>query len=88
MLAPSYLPEAKHNLIDELLEGLDPGALSWLSGYFAGVAQGRQPAKASTSVAAVPAAAAAKRLTILYGSQTGNAKRVAEALAERERRAA
>jgi sulfite reductase (NADPH) flavoprotein alpha-component len=83
MLAPSYLPEAKHTLVNELLEGLDPGALSWLSGYFAGVAQGRQPAKASAAVAAVPAAAAARRLTILYGSQTGNAKRVAEALAER-----
>ena len=42
MLAPSYLPESKQNLVTELVEGLESNALSWLSGYFAGVAQGRQ----------------------------------------------
>src|SRR5690606_14537756 len=66
--------------------------LSWLSGYFAGVAQGRQlsarpvavPATAPV-VTAISATNVAKQLTILYGSQTGNAKRVAETLAERAR---
>lgn len=84
MLAPSYLPESKHPLITELAESLDSNALSWLSGYFAGVAQGRQanraPAPAVTAVAAINAA---RQLTIIYGSQTGNAKRVAESLAAR-----
>jgi sulfite reductase (NADPH) flavoprotein alpha-component len=85
MLAPSYLPESKHQLITELTDGLESNALSWLSGYFAGVAQGRQSARpAAPTIAAVsPEAGTAKRLTIIYGSQTGNAKRVAEALSER-----
>lgn len=83
MLSPSYLPEAKHTLLNELVEGLEPNALSWLSGYLAGVAEGRQAVRSPISVAAVPAAGPQKRLTIVYGSQTGNAKRVAEALAER-----
>lgn len=85
MLAPSYLPESTHTLIAELADGLEPNALSWLSGYFAGVAQVKQPGRLTPPplVAAVPDTAAAKRLTIVYGSQTGNAKRVAEALAER-----
>lgn len=102
MLAPSYLPEAKHALINDLTAGLESQALSWLSGYFAGVAQGRQdalapsPSPAFTPVAAsipapvavvstspVASPATATRLTILYGSQTGNAKRVAESLNER-----
>src|SRR5690606_32418540 len=84
MLAPSYLPESKHPLITELADSLDSSALSWLSGYFAGVAQGRQYAPAPAPViSAVTETSTAKRLTILYGSQTGNAKRVAEALSER-----
>src|SRR5690606_26874312 len=85
MLAPSYLPESKQLLATELADGLESNALSWLSGYFAGVAQGRQAGSraAAPPVVAVAAAATAQRLTILYGSQTGNAKRVAESLAER-----
>lgn len=84
MLAPTYLPEAKHALITDLAESLEPSALSWLSGYFAGVAQGRQAAKPATlSIAAATPPTSAGRLTILYGSQTGNAKRVAEGLLER-----
>src|SRR5690606_20778619 len=90
MLAPSYLTESKQILATELADRLESNALSWLSGYFAGVAQGRQlnarPAVAAIAtppvVAAVAGAATAQRLTVLYGSQTGNAKRVAESLAE------
>ncbi|RTZ44594.1 assimilatory sulfite reductase (NADPH) flavoprotein subunit [Candidimonas sp. SYP-B2681] len=85
MLAPSYLPESKHKLLTELTEGLESNALSWLSGYFAGVAQGKQAARSvAPAVSAVTSAAtAAQQLTIVYGSQTGNAKRIAESLAER-----
>ncbi|NYT86427.1 assimilatory sulfite reductase (NADPH) flavoprotein subunit [Pollutimonas harenae] len=89
MLAPSYLPESKQLLATELVDGLESNALSWLSGYFAGVAQGRQfsarPAAVPVAppiVAAVAGTSTAQQLTILYGSQTGNAKRVAESLAE------
>ncbi|HWL27440.1 MAG TPA: assimilatory sulfite reductase (NADPH) flavoprotein subunit [Burkholderiaceae bacterium] len=91
MLAPSHLPESKHNLIAELVADLDSDALTWLSGYFAGAARAgvaldsltTRPAPPSISVAS--AVSAAQRLTIVYGSQTGNAKRVAEALAEQAR---
>ncbi|NYT38648.1 assimilatory sulfite reductase (NADPH) flavoprotein subunit [Allopusillimonas soli] len=85
MLAPSYLPESKHTLITELTDGLESSALSWLSGYFAGVAHGRQSGRvaAAPPVIAVAEPETARRLTIVFGSQTGNAKRVAEALSER-----
>lgn len=84
MLAPSYLPESKQTLITELADGLESNALSWLSGYFAGVAQGRSSTRPPQPVAAIASeAATAQQLTVLYGSQTGNAKRVAESLAER-----
>ncbi|MGB3291112.1 MAG: assimilatory sulfite reductase (NADPH) flavoprotein subunit [Burkholderiaceae bacterium] len=83
MLAPSYLPDSKHALITELADGLESNALSWLSGYFAGVSQGRSISRDTAPPIAVAAGtSAAKRLTIVYGSQTGNAKRVAESLAE------
>ncbi|MGB6008590.1 assimilatory sulfite reductase (NADPH) flavoprotein subunit [Castellaniella sp.] len=83
MLAPNYLPDAHHSLIAELADTLEPTSLHWLSGYFAGVAQARQPAREAApplTVAAAPATDAAQRLTILYGSQTGNAKRLATQL--------
>ncbi|WP_353146634.1 assimilatory sulfite reductase (NADPH) flavoprotein subunit [Pollutimonas bauzanensis] len=84
MLAPSYLPESKHKLLTELTDGLESNALSWLSGYFAGVEQGRQGQRsAPPAISAVAAPSTAKQLTIVYGSQTGNAKRIAETLAER-----
>ena len=67
---------------DELLQGLarslDVPRLWWASGYLAGLAQSR-PAAAPAQAAAT-AAAPAQPATIVYGSQTGNAKRTAEAL--------
>lgn len=86
MLASTYFPEAKQNLAADLAEGLDAGALNWLSGYFAGIAQVKQEAQAPGTpaiVSAVARADAARQLTIIYGSQTGNAKRLAESFAER-----
>src|SRR5690606_42061611 len=85
MLAPSYIPETKHKLLAELSDGLESNALSWLSGYFAGVAQGRQQSgrSAPPSIAAVADTQAARQLTIVYGSQSGKAKRIAESIPER-----
>jgi len=81
-------------LLARLTERLEASQLWWLSGYAAGLAAGRTDGgRASTpdvvaGVEANPgiastAAADAPRLTVVYGSQTGNAKRVAEALAQR-----
>lgn len=68
----------------ELVQGLDHRALEWLSGFMAGAAaQLRQAQQAAEPVAIAPVAGsvAGQQLTILYGSQAGNARRVAEKLA-------
>ncbi len=69
--------------IARLAEGLDSAGLWWLSGYAAGLAraQGGLVPLAQTGAQADAAAQPRERLTVVYGSQTGNAKRVAEALA-------
>lgn len=67
-------------LLDRLTGGLDGAGLWWLSGYAAGLARGAAPAGAATAAPVVQAHAAAT-LTVVYGSQTGNARRTAETLA-------
>jgi sulfite reductase (NADPH) flavoprotein alpha-component len=62
------------------LEGLSPAQLYWVAAWSA--AQAEQAQRSGPAVAA-PAGSAAERLTILYGSQAGNAKRIAGQLASR-----
>lgn len=58
-----------------------PQQLAWISGYFWGLSQSQSPAATATPSSNVLAAAKpAGQLTIIYASQTGNAKGVAEAL--------
>lgn len=80
-LPPSPLAAEAHAALVPLLDGLDAGGLWWLSGYAAGLARGRGGAGVAPAVA--PVAVARERLTVVYGSQTGNARRVAESLAAR-----
>ena len=83
-LPPSPLDEGRKVLLARLVEGLDAPSLWWLSGYTAGLAQGH----AAPHLAVLPgggatlAAQAGQRLTVLYGSQTGNARREAEKIAQ------
>jgi sulfite reductase (NADPH) flavoprotein alpha-component len=78
------LDAERSELLLRVVEGLEPATLHWLSGFAAGVAHERLNARAGG--AAVPVVAPASRpeatgrLTIVYGSQTGNAKRIAERL--------
>ncbi len=74
------LPEEKALLLARLVDGLDAGTLSWLSGYAAGLASRDAPSgrDAPPLVALEPVAQA----TIVFGSQTGNARRAAERLAQ------
>ncbi|MCY1077267.1 assimilatory sulfite reductase (NADPH) flavoprotein subunit [Archangium lansingense] len=78
------LGEEKSALLQRLLEGLDGSSLTWLSGYFAGLAARQLP---GTLPAAPPAAAvqAAPQgtLTLVYGTQTGNSRLLAERLKQR-----
>ncbi len=64
--------------LKETVGGFSPLQLAWASGYLAAKSEG-------SSVAVLPTASAPQAsatLTILYGSQTGNAKGVAKSLAE------
>ena len=76
------LTEAQLALVHSVTETLDGNGLAWLSGYAAGIAHGRA-APAPLALARPPDALAAgnAQLTVVYGSQTGNARRVAEQLA-------
>ncbi len=64
-----------------LAEGLTAAELYWVAAWSAALAE-RVPAGA-TAVGAASGAEVARQLTIVYGSQTGNAKRLAEQLARR-----
>lgn len=81
MLAPYPLNDTQHNLLGELTRDLEADALHWLSGYFAGVAQRQNPELTPAPSLQAAVHPEASRLTIVYGSQTGNAKRTAESLA-------
>ncbi|MCC7463859.1 MAG: assimilatory sulfite reductase (NADPH) flavoprotein subunit [Gammaproteobacteria bacterium] len=72
---PTPLAADKSVLLAQLVEGLGARELYWVAAW---VAQ-----RAADPLAATPAAATvtASRLTLLYGSQTGNAKRCAERIA-------
>jgi sulfite reductase (NADPH) flavoprotein alpha-component len=67
------LSENQWTQINQAVTALNPQQLTWLSGYLAGLAQSGQ----SSSLG--PASTGpSKWLTILYGSQTGNAKSIAQ----------
>jgi len=87
-LPASALDNEQHAALEKLVQGLDPIALSWASGYLAGVSRARagsttQPLAAVTGhgPGAEGRTDAAIRATILYASQTGNGRRVAEKFA-------
>lgn len=82
-LSPTPLSEDKAELLARLTEGLGGEQLWWLSGYAAGLARaGTAPARTLQLAAAQAETSPAAQLSIVYGSQTGNAKRLAETLAQ------
>ncbi|MCK9541828.1 MAG: assimilatory sulfite reductase (NADPH) flavoprotein subunit [Novosphingobium sp.] len=67
--------------VEALSRSLDPMQVRWLSGYFAGLDAGlRQPHQPQP---AFSAAASSRALTILYGTETGNAAELGKALQAR-----
>jgi sulfite reductase (NADPH) flavoprotein alpha-component len=71
------LEATRVDLLARLVDGLDAPALLWISGYAAGLAAAQGgPAR----VAPAPEVDIAPLATIVYGSQTGNGRRVAESL--------
>jgi sulfite reductase (NADPH) flavoprotein alpha-component len=78
------LGEEKSALLQRLLEGLEASSLTWLSGYFAGLAARQLPgALPAAPPAAAVQAAPQGTLTIVYGTQTGNSRQLAERLKQR-----
>lgn len=75
------LPEEKTGLLLRLVDGLDQAALQWLSGYAAGLATQAPLHPRETHALAAVESSPQQQLTIVFGSQTGNAKRLAETLA-------
>jgi sulfite reductase (NADPH) flavoprotein alpha-component len=73
----ALLGEEKSALLQRLVEGLAPDTLQWLSGYLAGLAAQRPQVQ---ELAPAPQAAPEAWLTVVYGTQTGNSKLLAERL--------
>lgn len=71
--------EPQWNAITQALAGLNRDQLTWVSGYAAGLAAVQVAGQAPSAGVPAEAAAPTGQLTILYGSQTGNAKGVAQA---------
>ncbi|MDN3516406.1 assimilatory sulfite reductase (NADPH) flavoprotein subunit [Aquisalimonas lutea] len=71
----SPLTREQAEQVNHLITALSPDQLTWVSGYLAGLRSAQGEAQA-----AAPAGGEAgqRRLTILYGSETGNAEAVAE----------
>ena len=69
--------------LETLSSELDPASLAWASGYLAGLAAERARWSGAPSPAApgaAPGPQASSRVLILYASQTGNGRRLAERL--------
>lgn len=75
------LSSAQTDQLTQLLDGLDRDGLLWASGFAAGLAHARGESLPAASASV--AEAVGQRLTVLYGSQTGNAQRIAHTLAAR-----
>jgi len=79
---PSLLSPDRSAQLTRLTDGLDGAGLWWLSGYAAGLARAQQLPAMHTVGGPQPELQAAPQLTIVYGSHTGNAGRVAAQLAQ------
>ncbi|MHA2940389.1 assimilatory sulfite reductase (NADPH) flavoprotein subunit [Vibrio sp. RC27] len=72
----SPVNDSQLNQLQQTVSQLSPQQLAWVSGYFWGLSQSQSGVAQAPAVSAQPAG----KLTIIYASQTGNAKGVAEAL--------
>ncbi|HEY4109488.1 diflavin oxidoreductase [Puia sp.] len=83
------LTTPKMTLMQELIAGSSREELIWLSGYLAGVVAQASPAAATQpapSAQPVAAAAVLPKITIAYGTETGNAKKLATDFAARAKK--
>lgn len=69
------LEEIKLKRLKEFIDGYSKEEIIWINGYLAGLVSGAGVPTASPAVPAV------KKITLVYGTETGNAKRLATQLA-------
>ncbi|QWZ66225.1 assimilatory sulfite reductase (NADPH) flavoprotein subunit [Aeromonas sp. FDAARGOS 1417] len=72
----SPLSDEQQRQLGQVLSTLNTQQLAWVSGYLYGLSQTGQQSVAASAAVAAPSGS----LTIIYGSQTGNAKGVATAI--------
>lgn len=94
---PGYgLTAVQWSQLRELTAGLSPAQALWVSGYLAGAANAAgglalpinlPEAATSTATAAAESAAGPRKLTILYGTESGNCEALAQGLADQAREA-
>ncbi|MGL5539024.1 MAG: flavodoxin domain-containing protein, partial [Aeromonas veronii] len=72
----SPLSDEQQRQLGQVLSTLNTQQLAWVSGYLYGLSQSGHQGVATSAAVAAPSGS----LTILYGSQTGNAKGVASAI--------
>ncbi|WP_104037410.1 assimilatory sulfite reductase (NADPH) flavoprotein subunit [Vibrio jasicida] len=79
----SPLNDQQFSSLQQTVSELSSQQLAWVSGYFWGLVQNQPSSAAAGPIAQAAASVAAKpagKLSIIFASQTGNAKGVAEAL--------
>ena len=78
------LDQEQTNSLQTAVTGLSQQQLQWVSGYTAGLAAAQQPAFVANIAAANvdDSPASGDKLTVLYGSQTGNGEEIAVAVVD------
>lgn len=81
------IPQSKIKEVHEIVAGLSKEEIIWLSGYLSGLAGADTKLLSSESnSAASNGVAAVQKITIAYGTETGNAKKLATAFATKAKK--
>lgn len=76
------LSESKLKSLLDLVQSSSREELVWMNGYLSGLVSGGEAVAATPAVAdALPAVATTKRISLVFGTETGNAKKLATQLA-------
>lgn len=71
------LGESKLKALLDLINNATAEELIWMNGYLTGVLQGKDVNAAATSAEEATPSASVNKITIIYGTETGNSKRLA-----------
>lgn len=80
------LDASKMKMIEELVAGSQTEELVWLNGYIAGLLAGKKGVELPAAVT-VPSKPSVNKITIAYGTETGNSKTLASSFAAKAKKA-